>query len=104
MNDRRGYGANAQLGKRSRYVCDIVGAVAGLVAFVPIALWAIGDLTSAYQTGRLNYGQLQIPMWPSYLFFALGVCLMCLRLCVIFLRDLFAGPRDDATFVKLDIG
>jgi TRAP-type C4-dicarboxylate transport system permease small subunit len=95
-----------KLGPRTRYVLDLISSLAGLIAFIPIALWAFGDLSAAYQTGRLNYGQLQLPMWPSYLFFALGLSLMCLRLVVIFMTDLLAGAGKErsVTFVKLDIG
>lgn len=95
-----------KLGPRTRYVLDLVGSLAGLLAFVPIALWAYGDLSAAYLTGRLNYGQLQLPLWPSYLFFALGLSLMCLRLVVILITDFLAGPDQDRSehFVKLDIG
>lgn len=95
-----------KLGRRTRFALDLIGTLAGLVAFLPIALWAYGDLAVAYQTGRLNYGQLQLPTWPGYLFFALGLSVMCLRLMLIFVTDLVTGAKEDPSeaFVKLDIG
>lgn len=95
-----------KLGPRTRLAFDIVGSIAGLLALVPVALWAFGDFWMAYRTGRLNYGQLQLPLWPSYLFFAVGLGLMCLRLVFILVSDLIDGSRDGRadTSIKIDIG
>lgn len=70
------------LGARQRRLCDRLGAVVGLVAFVPVAIWGFDQAFVLHAGGRYYFGELSLPKWPAMLVFAIGVGLLCVRLAL----------------------
>lgn len=85
-----------RLGDSARRMLDLVAIAAGLIAILPVALWAIGDFLAFFQSGRFYYGKLQMPEWPARLFFALGLALVAMRIVQQGAADLLgiAEPAD----------
>ncbi|TYR33395.1 TRAP transporter small permease [Mesorhizobium microcysteis] len=82
-----------RFGPKGRTAAELVAVAAGLVAVVPVALWAVGDFLAFLRSGRYYYGQLNMPEWPARLFFATGFILVWLRLTHHLLAEL-AGEGE----------
>lgn len=82
-----------RFGPKGRKVAKLIAVAAGLIAIVPVALWAFGDFMSFFRSGRYYYGRLNMPEWPARLFFATGFILVCLRLTHHLLAEI-AGEGD----------
>ncbi len=65
-------------------ICDIIGLLAGLIAFLPIAYWAWIDTTKFLRRGSYYYGELQLPEWPTHAAFLVGFAVLSLRLLLLF--------------------
>ncbi|SMF66031.1 TRAP-type mannitol/chloroaromatic compound transport system, small permease component [Tistlia consotensis] len=72
-----------RLGPRARRILELLGALAGLLLLVPLAVWLATYSLDLFHSGRTNMGLLRVPQWPTYAALCLGFATMSLRLCLI---------------------
>lgn len=66
----------------------VAGSFFGMVALAPLFYKGCLELMKVIERGSFFSGDLDLPKWPGYLFFVLGLGAAWLRLAEIFVRDI----------------
>lgn len=78
-----------------RKACNLLAWCIGLVAFVPLTVWAWDEFASSFAGGDYMYGKLKLQEWPAEAMFFLGLLVMMLRLVALVVHDArHPGPVD----------
>ena len=89
-----------KLGPGFQQVLNLLTAIVGLLAVMPITYAAYVTMMDAYTSGAYFFGMLQLPKWPGATAFFAGYCLFFLRLVDLTVTDLLCSlgvikPRPD---------
>lgn len=105
----RGYVAveilTAGAGHRLRILLDVLGSAVGLVALIPITISAWSSGSRAWIEGSYHFGVLNLPEWPGYFVYLIGMAAFLARLLDLIIHDLlcaFGVIEDDDPSRQID--
>lgn len=80
-----------KLGPKFQQVLNLLAAIVGLLAVMPITYAAYITMVDAYTSGGYFFGMLQLPKWPGATAFFAGYFLFFLRLVDLTITDLLCA-------------
>lgn len=83
---------------RARAWLIVLGTVVGLLALMPLIYAGSRELIGTLESGAFYYGDLNLPKWPSRLFFLVGIFVCWIRLWVLLVQDVASIRRGDLHF------
>jgi len=105
----RGYVAveivTAAASHRTRVALDVLGSAVGLIALIPITIAAWSAGVRAWEEGSYHFGVLNLPEWPGYFVYLIGMAAFLVRLVDLIIHDLlcaFGVIEDDDTIRQID--
>ena len=66
----------------------VSGTAFGVVALMPLIYASFNETVHTLQSGAFYFGQLNLPKWPGYLIFLVGISFCWLRLLLLVITDL----------------
>ena len=78
-------------GKTARICLDILASFVGLIALVPITIVACQAGLRVWTEGSYFFGVLNLPEWPGYFVYILGVAVFLLRLIDLLIHDILCA-------------
>lgn len=66
----------------------VLGSLVGMIALAPLIYKGAQELIKVIERGSFFSGDLDLPKWPGYLFFVLGLGAAWLRLLELLVRDI----------------
>lgn len=80
----------ARAGRKARIWLDIIASTVGLIALVPITISAFNSGIRVWNQGSYYFGVLNLPEWPGYFIYLIGIAAFLLRLTDLILHDLLS--------------
>ena len=65
----------------------VFGTAFGVLALLPLIYASFKETVHTLQSGAFYFGQLNLPKWPAYLIFLIGISFCWLRLLLLFIGD-----------------
>lgn len=81
----------ARAGHKARIWLDVLASFVGLVALVPITISAFNAGLKAWSGGSYHFGILNLPEWPGYFVYFVGITAFLLRLTDLLIHDLLCA-------------
>lgn len=72
----------AHLGRSLRRAADFAAIIVGLVASLPVSVWAFVNFRKSFRSGAYYFGEMNLPEWPAKLLFFLAFATISLRLLI----------------------
>lgn len=81
----------AWAGRRARIWLDVLASFVGLAALVPITIAGVSSGLKAWTEGSYFFGILNLPEWPGYFVYSIGIGVFLLRLIDLLVHDLLCA-------------
>lgn len=81
----------AWAGRRTRIWLDVLASIVGLAALTPITITAVSSGYKTWSEGSYFFGILNLPEWPGYAVYAVGIGFFLLRLIDLLVHDLLCA-------------